>query len=432
MGNHRLIVMSNDALVYEDLEILREMPTFKQFYPHMAMVRGMRTIYPSVTYPVHCSIASGCYPDKTGVITNEKVVPGQRKTPWYWFHDVCRCEDLFDAAHRAGRKTAAVFWPCTGNHPSIDYLIDEFWPGKAAATAEEAFRKSGTSQELYDTVVRRYLPGVTIRRHPETDQFIVDCACDIIRTYQPDLLMLHPGNVDSARHHSGVFSREVTGAVRHIDGWLLQLISACRNAGTLDDTVFALISDHGQMDVVRSVNLNVLFAKSGLIEVNEQGEVADWKAWSHSSGLSAQIYLRDPADAETRARVQKLLDQAVEDGIYGIGSYMTEEEAEEKEHLAGPFSFIAESDGYTSFADAWTGPVCGSSDSSDYRTGHAIHGHLPDRGPQPPLFLFGPGIREKAVLDRRPIVDEAPTFACILGISLPHADGTCMDELLCP
>ena len=112
---------------------------------------------------------------------------------------------------------------------------------------------------------------------------------------------------------------------------------------------------------------------------------------------------------------------------------MTEEEAEKKEHLAGPFSFIAESDGYTSFADAWTGPVCGSLDSSsDYRTGHATHGHLPDRGPQPPLFLFGPGIREKAVLDRRPIVDEAPTFASILGISLPHADGTCMDELLCP
>ncbi len=94
---------------------------------------------------------------------------------------------------------------------------------------------------------------------------------------------------------------------------------------------------------------------------------------------------------------RKLLDQAVEDGIYGIGSYMTEEEAEKKEHLAGPFSFIAESDGYTSFADAWTGPVCGSLDSSDYRTGHATHGHLPDRGPQPPLFLFGPGIREKAV-----------------------------------
>ena len=101
MGNYRLIVMSNDALVYEDLEILREMPTFKQFYPHMAMVRGMRTIYPSVTYPVHCSIASGCYPDKTGVITNEKVIPGQRI-----------CSML--RTGRAGRRRR-----CSGRAPAI-------------------------------------------------------------------------------------------------------------------------------------------------------------------------------------------------------------------------------------------------------------------------------------------------------------------------
>ena len=41
--------------------------------------------------------------------------------------------------------------------------------------------------------------------HPYIDEFIIACACDILREKQPDVLLIHPANIDGARHQYGVF-----------------------------------------------------------------------------------------------------------------------------------------------------------------------------------------------------------------------------------
>lgn len=431
MKKRKLIVMSNDALVYEDLKILENMPELAPVFREGAVVRHVRTIYPSVTYPCHVSIASGCYPDKTGIVSNAIVKPGCcGPKPWQWFHDSVKCRDIFDAAKTAGLTTGAVFWPVTGNHPAIDWLVDEYWPQSENDDMRDVFLRSGTSEELWERVVSHYVKGCHIRKHPETNYLIMDCACDIIKYYQPDLLMIHPANIDAARHHSGVFSDLVTDAVRSAGEWMVRIITATKNAGTFEDTVFAFVSDHGQLNITRRINLNVLLKEAGLIDVDENGEVTDWRAWSHSVGLSAQIYLKDPEDADTLQKVENVLKQAVSRGVYGMERYYTKQQAEEEEHLAGDFSFVVETDGYTSFADDWKEPLVHPMDLSDYRYGKATHGHNPSKGPQPPMILWGPGIKKGAVLDRCNLVDEAPTFADILGVSLPDADGRSLRELL--
>ncbi|MGI5990233.1 MAG: alkaline phosphatase family protein [Lachnospiraceae bacterium] len=245
----KLIVMSNDEMVEEDLAILRQMEPLEPLFQECAMVKHVRTVYPSVTYPCHVSIASGCYPDKTGVVSNEAVTPGNcSPKPWHWFHDSVKCKDIFDAAKAAG--------------------------------------------------------------------------------------------------------------------------------------------------------------------------------------LSAQIYLKDPDDQDTVVKVRNVLDHLVERGVYGIERYYIREQAEQEELLKGDFSFVVETDGYTSFADDWREPLVHPMDLSDYRYGRATHGHNPSKGPQPPMLLWGPGVRRSAVLENCNIVDEAPTFAKILGIELPDADGRCLNELL--
>lgn len=92
------------------------------------------------------------------------------------------------------------------------------------------------------------------------------------------------------------------------------------------------------------------------------------------------------------------MKELCEAGVYGISQVYTTEEIREKEHLAGDFSFVLETDGYTSFSGSWYGPVVRGFDTSDYRFGHATHGHHPDRGPSPTLIAFGPSIKEGAVL----------------------------------
>jgi hypothetical protein len=119
-----------------------------------------------------------------------------------------------------------------------------------------------------------------------------------------------------------------------------------------------------------------------------------------------------------------------DEGIYGISRVYTAEEAEKEEHLAGDFSFVLESDGYSSFSEDFKRPLVAPMDLSDYRLGKATHGHHPDKGPQPVFFGFGPDIKAGVVLERRNTVDEAPTYAKILGAEMPWADGSPIYEIL--
>jgi predicted AlkP superfamily pyrophosphatase or phosphodiesterase len=431
MGKNRIIVLSVDALVYEDLAYLCTKPHFKMLYDGGSSVKRCRTIYPSVTYPCHVSMSSGTYPNKHGVYNNSLFMPGQLKdVPWNWFADAIKTPDIFTAAKKAGLSTAAVFWPVTGNHKDIDYLIAEYWPQSPSDTHEACFKRAGTSQDVWEKCIKPFSDGVKIRKHPVTDWFNLQSACAIIRNYKPDLLLIHPGNIDAYRHQTGIFSERVTMGLDEVETFLQMLIQATRDAGVFEETNFFVVSDHGQLDIVRTLKPNVIFADNGLIEVNEDGSLKDWKAYALSSGLSAEIFLKNPNDKGVWQKTYDLLKSMRDDGIYGISEVYTKDEINEKEHLSGDFSFVIETDGYTSFAEEWTRPIIKNLDTTDYRFGHATHGHNPDKGPQPVFIAYGPAIKEGVVLERRPTVDEAPTYAKILGVEMPWADGKPIDEIL--
>lgn len=432
MAQRKVIVFSCDAMVCEDIEyLIKTSPRFRELYARGSGVKRTRTIWPSVTYPCHTTMSTGCYPDKHGVVCNAVFHPGELKNiPWNWFADAIKCPDIFTAAKRAGLTTAAVFWPVTGNHPDIDWLVAEYWPQGPEDTIKAAFMRAGTSEELYEECCAPHLENVKIRTHPATDEFLVRCVCDIIRKHQPDLMMLHTGDVDSYRHQTGLFTEKVTRGVEDTERWFFEIIEATKEAGVFEDTDFFLVSDHGQLDIVRNIKPNVMFADHGLIKVDEKGKLVDWSAYCRSNGLSAEIVLKDPSDRETWQKTYELLKFMRDEGIYGISDVVTTEETLEREHLGGDFSFVIESDGYTSFSEDWNRPMVKPMDLSDYRFGRATHGHFPDKGPQPVFFGFGPDIKEGVYLERRPTVDEAPTYAKILGVEMPWADGTPIVEIL--
>ena len=80
MSKNKIVVLSVDALVYEDLEYLKDKPNFSLLYEGGSIVKRTRTIYPTVTYPCHVSMSTGVYPNKHGVTNNFLFVPGQPKT----------------------------------------------------------------------------------------------------------------------------------------------------------------------------------------------------------------------------------------------------------------------------------------------------------------------------------------------------------------
>lgn len=433
----RLIVFSVDAMVTEDVEAMRSLPNFRKYLAGGSEFKnGMRTIYPSVTYPIHVSILTGCYADKHKVTSNFGFTTEDKDATWLFSSENTAVEDIFAAAKRAGLSTASISWPVTGRNPNIDYLIDEYWFPHSGETMRAGFADMGSSEEMLDIMDSHtdlLAPGweqggkKNFMVWPKVDDFWIACACDIIRRHKPEVTFVHTGTFDSYRHKYGVFSSHLDEARANLDRYIGQLMAACEDAGVADETNFIMVSDHGQRDICRAINLNVKLADAGLIDVDTQGKVMGWRAFCFSNAMSTLVYVKDPKD---EPEVYQVLRDLQEEGVFGIGRIYTAREAAEEEHLSGDFSFVVESDGYTSFGDKAVRPLVQNFDVSDYRFGRATHGYMPDYGPQPVFVAKGPDIREDVVLDRGRVVDEAPTFAKLLGLTLPQADGSAIDEIL--
>lgn len=342
---------------------------------------------------------TGNYPNRHGVTSNFQMVLNQKPTPWNWFADVIKSKDIFTACKEKGLTTATVFWPVTGCHKDIDYKIPEYVP-QGDDTIEEAFKRAGCDEDMLEIVKRN------------------------------SVILIHPANIDGARHAYGIFNEKVNEAVVDTDRFVQKLMTVQEELGLAENTNLVVTSDHGQMDVQRIINLNVMLADYGFITVDDKGIATDWKAYCLSNGLSAVVYLKNPEDENTKKRVFGLLRWMRNEGIYGIGEVYTAEEADEKYHLSGEFSFVIESDDYTSFGESVTAPLVESFGNTDYRYGRASHGYLPKKGPQPVFMAKGPDFNENVVMENGRLIDEAPTYAKVLGVGLPDTDGTPIMEFV--
>lgn len=435
--NQRVLVFSVDAMVYEDLQHLRSCRNTKKYFQNACGVRHIRSIYPTVTYPAHTTILTGCYPASHGVISNTHFTTGSTEYEWLWDASNVKVPDVITAAKDQGYTTGAVFWPVTGNHKAVDYLIDEYWCPHEGETLLGGFANMGSSPEMLKIIEKNQhlLPNggklgrVALMDHPQIDHFLISCACDIIREYSPEFMLVHNGNIDDARHKYGVFNEEVLHGLDLVDLWIGQLMRALEDSGHLHDTDVIIVSDHGQMDLSRVIKLNVFFADAGLIQVDENGNLRDWTAFCCSNAMSAMVYLKDPANVQDYAKTYAVLQKMAAEGIYGFTTVYTKDETKAM-GLDGDFSFVLETDGYTSFSTDWNRPAVRPFDRNDFRYGHATHGYLPEKGPQPTFMAVGPSFRENVWLDSAAMIDEAPTFAALLGVPLPAADGKILQELL--
>lgn len=429
LSDPRLIILSLDAMVTEDLESLKNEPCFRRLMTGGSRINRIRTVYPSLTYPSHVSILTGVRPGRHGIVNNEPSVPGNLKCDWFWFHQPVRSGDLHDAAKEAGLTTASVFWPASGAHPSVDFLVAEYWAQGKGDTLKAAYTRAGTSDELFDYAVFPYLESFSSWESPVTDEAKIRCACDIIRRYKPNLLTLHLGQIDYYRHRYGVFNDMVTKGVMQSERYLKMLFDACLDAGVFDNTNFIVLSDHGQINYTRRMNINLLLRREGLIGTDEDGGLSSWDAWIKTANFSGQVYLRDPADKKLHDRVYRLLRRHCEAGDMGISRVYKAEEARFEEGLYGDFSFVIESDDTTLFLSDWREPMFLPAEPIS-GCQRASHGHHPSKGPQPVFLAIGPDIRPGVVIENGDLTDEAPTFAKLLGVSLPGTDGKPFERII--
>jgi predicted AlkP superfamily pyrophosphatase or phosphodiesterase len=215
----------------------------------------------------------------------------------------------------------------------------------------------------------------------------------------------------------------VDECLRQLDVIAGRFIDAARNAGTLDETNFVILGDHGQIDVSKVFHLNALFRQNGLIHAAGDGKVSDYEAYGFSAGFSAHVIMKDPQNQRMKARLRRLLDDLLSQYPQCIETVYTSEDILKAERLAGEFSFVLEAREGVLFANEILSDVVTGPDVPREKHYKAMHGHHPSKGEKPPFVAFGPDIKTALRIENGNVIDIAPTLAALVGTVLPEAEG---------
>ncbi len=399
------------------------LPNLSQMKLNGAYAEGVEGVYPSITYPSHTTLVTGVRPATHGIVQNrifEAPIVEQTKE-WYWFAEAIKKPTLWTMAKQAGLKTAAVGWPVTVNAP-IDYLVPEIFDPKENPPTGKRTLQYSTPGLLQAAVAASQSPDTS------TDGRRTIVSEYIIKTYKPNLLLVHLINADSAQHSFGPRSPEANAVIESEDAYLGRIIEATKAAGIFEKTTFLIVSDHGFAKVDKKFFPNVRLAKEKLITVNDQGVVTDWQAAAWPAGGACPIVLRDGNDQATAKKVAEIFTKIAARNNSPISRVITSAEFTRLGATPEATVILEASSGF-SFDEDLTGDEVRSS-GDKYK---GTHGYLPSRPEMyASLILYGANVRVGAKVALARMIDIAPTAAAFLGLTFETIEGKPIAELVKP
>ena len=397
----KVVLVSLDAFFYADTERLDPRGFLAGMMRDGAFCRRVETIFPALTYPIHVTMVTGCEPDKTGVGQNQPPQPGVPKSErvWYWERKHIRVPTLFDAVKDAGGNSCSILWPVACRNPAAKWVFPEVHPLRGENPALKALRYGSPAYILMgEKRFGRLRRGIA---EPFLSDYAAALAADTIRRHRPDFTALHLIDLDEARHHHGTFSDEAAAAVARNDRRLEDLYRAIRETPGMGDALLIAVSDHGQEDIERTVNLTRLMQCYGL----------DKKLFVQSNGMSACFFPGPEYDGNIDPAAVLPPDRLEE---MGISRLYTRAELDAMHAVAGPL-FAAEAEKGVVFSDAL----------DEEKREAATHGFGPGREADLCLFaVYGKGVKRGAEIPAMNMRDVGPTIAGLMGLEMPQADGT--------
>lgn len=402
--SRKLIVISIDALTDDDIRRAGDTPNLKSIMDRGAYIPNINGIYPSLTHPCHATIITGRTPGVHGIISNKDF--SKAGNPWFNSLSDLRCKSVIDYLKNAKMTVSCCRWPVTANDfTKTDYLIPEITSENSIKDDILGYYTENSSPELRN-IIKERINMLNLKKQPEEDLFSTACVCEILKKYKPDVLFTHPACVDTLKHHTGVKSKETLEMVRLADRMVGDIIHATKEAGTFNDTVFVVLSDHGHNELDREIALNALFARDGM-----GGRII-----ANECGHSAQIYINGISEREAG----EYLNEKTKDSNSGMERVFTKEELRTRYGTFGDFSFMVESDDHTQFSNA-TGCEIETRLTVDDHHGYSTHGHMPEKFPKPIFMAAGPDIAHRTI-NEASMLQEAPTFLKIMGIEAPELE----------
>ncbi|MDQ0194226.1 alkaline phosphatase family protein [Paenibacillus wynnii] len=422
MAKH-LIVISYDAFSEDNWEMASRMPNLSKLMKGGAHSNRLRSVYPTLTYVVHTTIATGVYPDKHGVHHNNPFQPfvKEEQQSWFWFRNAIKVPTIYDAVREHRMNTAAILWPVSGKS-SIRYNIPEI---RAINNENQALKVLRSGSPLYclqmEMKHRRVRQGI---KQPYLDDFTTKCAVDTIKRKKPNLLMMHLIDLDDAKHVYGTDSDEVKQVIERMDNRLGDIMQAVDDAGMKNDTIFLVLGDHGQFNVRYKVHLNNLLQEKGLI-FEENGEMR-WRAYFQCGGGSAYLHIQ-PGDRQAEQIALAAVEDYMKDDSTGIESVYGRE-ALDRLHVDQSTRVMLEAKIGYCFDESLEEPTIVDLEEQGVR--YATHGYSPEKSDyRCNLVVSGDKIKKDYNIGDIEMVDIAPTMAKILGIEFNPCDGRALDDI---
>jgi len=218
-----LILVSFDGCRY-DYPNLSNTPALDEIEAGGIKADGLKTSFPSKTFPNHLSIVTGLFPENHGIIANRiyddttgesytlgNGAPTQSK--WY------QGEPIWVTAERQGLKTAPFFWP--GSEAEINGYRPTYY---RAYDHDLSYEKRVTQ--------------------------ILDWL-DLSGEKRPQFLSLYFDEPDHSGHVYGPASTQAIAALENVDKQLVDLLNGIKSRQLEDKVNIMVVSDHGMTSLSR-------------------------------------------------------------------------------------------------------------------------------------------------------------------------------------
>ena len=428
-SNPSVLLISVDALKPEFVLAQQacgvHLPHLQQFFVEKGCYagQGVKSVFPTFTYPCHQSIITGTTPRRHGITNNILFDPyGTRKGAWHWFVSP-KVQNLWEEAKKHGYLSASAAFP-TSVGAKGDYIAPEFWWDGTELDSQFIDALSvpqGLIAEM-EQEIGRYAGGLDLTPAGDEQRYraaawLLDHKLSVRESGKPFFLTGYFASFDEMMHICGVHSKEAAHCLETIDRQIGLLIEKAKQAAE-DHLVVAVVSDHGSLDNDFNISPNVLFVQEGLITLDVTGHLQDWQVFSQRAGGCSEVRLKHPADAQTRQTVEALLHRLVADPAQGILEVLDRPAIEARGGFDQADYVLVSRKGYE-IRDNLTGSYQSTTVSQK-----AQHGYSEAFDEMRASFMiWGHSIAAGRDLGAMELIDIAPTLAELMGFTLETAQG---------
>lgn len=368
---------------------------------------GVKSVFPSLTYPSHTTIITGVLPAKHGILYNAPFLSPGKKDSIYWKFSSIKSTTLWEQLKKHGLKTASVKWPVSAGAP-VDYIIPD--AGRVGSNTYNYSLPHGIIEEINKEVFGIKSSELTFfQNHDDINSAKI--VCYLIKNYKLDFVAIHLMGVDHAEHLEGRSGKLVKKNIIVADQAVGMILKAIEEAGLTSSTTVIVTGDHGFQSVTTEVNPNVWLKEKGFQENMPEDK---WQAYFYPAGGSAFLYVQRKKRKRTKRKVIQLLKHlpSNQQKYFSIVS--------KKDLLkagAAPKACLA--------LTGENGAVFGiQTEGNAIRKRDKItgaHGYFPtSEGMHTGFVANGAGIKSGFIIKQMNLTDIAPFIAELFGINFSH------------